>query len=238
MEHLSKDWVTQGLIDFEYKKYVLLAYLKAVRSSFSRVELYPFLGDLVQHYRNLISIRENKLLLKDSFPKELSLEDLASLELTYKDIVNDDEVMGEIQAIIDYALPQLKESLEEGSSIYEYVETQCEIAPVGVTPLYANEGYLFVSQPPEKETTIYRYQMSLYEDTHENVRGLQTTYVEKREKSRFIPYENIKMELVKRFPEMPNPATFLALSRATFPESPTLMPVVKRLFMKHLAKVA
>ena len=28
MEKLSKDWLTQGLIDFEYKKYVLMAYLQ------------------------------------------------------------------------------------------------------------------------------------------------------------------------------------------------------------------
>ena len=49
MEKLSQDWLTQGLIDFEYKKYVLLAYLKTAKESFGRVELYPFLTDLVFH---------------------------------------------------------------------------------------------------------------------------------------------------------------------------------------------
>jgi hypothetical protein len=237
MDQLPKDWITQGLIDFEYKKYILLAYLKAARQSFSKVELYPFLGDLVQHYRHLLTIQESKSFLKESFPKELSLEDLNKLALRYKELVEDDGIMSEIQAIIDYALPQIKDSLEEGSAIYEYVEKQCEIAPVGVTPLYAKEGYLFVSQPPERETTIYRYQMSLYEDSNEEVRGLQTTYVEKVEKSRFMPYEVIKLLLVKKFKELPNPATFLALSRANFPESTTLMPIIKRLFMKHLSTV-
>jgi hypothetical protein len=42
MEKLKENWLTEGLIDFEYKKYVLLAYLKSVKESFSRVELYPF----------------------------------------------------------------------------------------------------------------------------------------------------------------------------------------------------
>ena len=53
MEKLSKDWLTQGLIDFEYKKYVLMAYLQRVKTSFERIELYPFMADLVFHYRNL-----------------------------------------------------------------------------------------------------------------------------------------------------------------------------------------
>ena len=28
MKNLEKDWLTQGLIDFEYKKYILLSYLQ------------------------------------------------------------------------------------------------------------------------------------------------------------------------------------------------------------------
>ena len=39
--HLNSTWLTDGLIDLEYKKYVLLAYLKNARDSFDRVELYP-----------------------------------------------------------------------------------------------------------------------------------------------------------------------------------------------------
>lgn len=236
--NLSKDWITQGLIDFEYKKYMLLAYLQMVRKSFSRVELYPYLADLVFHYRNLLAIKENKLLLRDSFPKELSLEDLQKLEVSYRQLIEDDAVMGEIESIINYALPQIKESLQEGSVIYEYVEGQCEIAPVGVTPLYANEGYLFVSQPPEKETDIFRYQVSIYEDSNEQLRGLQTIFLETQTKSPLSTYEGIKLGLLKRFKDLPNPATFVIVSKAKFPQTETLMPVVKRLFVKHLSKVA
>ena len=79
MEKLSKDWLTQGLVDFEYKKYLLLAYLQTVKKSFSKVELYPFLSDLVFHYRNLVAVKENKALIRDSFPKEISLEEFKKL---------------------------------------------------------------------------------------------------------------------------------------------------------------
>src|SRR5690349_6182067 len=108
MDRLSKDWLTQGLIDFEYKKYMLMAYLHTVKNSFERTELYPFMADLVFHYRNLLGIKENKTLIQESFPKEISLEEFKKLELSYRKMVEDDAVMNELESIIDFALPQIK----------------------------------------------------------------------------------------------------------------------------------
>jgi len=235
MEKLSKDWLTQGLIDFEYKKYLLMAYLQTVRNSFGKVELYPFLADLVFHYRNLQALKENKALIRDSFPKELSVEEFKKLELSYRAMIEDDAVMSELETIINFALPQIKESLQEGSVIYEYVESQCEISPIGVTPLYAKEGYLFVTQPPEKETTIYRYQMSIFEGSQEQLRSLNTQFIERVEKSTLNTYERLKLDLIKKFRDLPNPAAYLILAKMKFPFSETLMPVAKRLFVKHIS---
>lgn len=238
MDHLQKDWLTQGLIDFEYKKYVLLAYLNTVKNSFNRTELYPFLGDLVAHYGNLISVQQNHALIRDSFPKELSLEDLNKAELAYKEIIEDDKTMREIESIVAFAIPQIRQSLQEGSGIYELVESQCEIAPIGVTPLYAREGYMFVTQPPEKETHVYRYQVSFFEQSHEQLRGLNTQFIERIPTTLTNTYEHIKLELVKRYRDMPNPAAYLILSKMKFPYTQTLMPVARRLFVKHISSAA
>lgn len=238
MQYLPNDWLTRGLIDFEYKKYVLLAYLQHVRASFGRVELYPFLGDLVFHYRNLVAVRENKALFKESFPKEISLEEFRKLELNYKQIVEDDAVMRELESIIEFAIPQMKGSLEEGAEIYDYVESQCEIAPIGLTPLYWKEGYLFVTQPPETETSVFRYQLSIFEQSQEQLRSLNTEFIETFDRSLVNTYENMKLTLVRKFKEMPNPATYLILSKVRFPFTETLMPVAKRLFVKHLSLAA
>lgn len=236
MEKLSKDWLTQGLIDFEYKKYVLLAYLQAVKNSFGKGELYPFLADLVFHYRNLQALKENKTLIRESFPKELSIEEFKKLELRYREIIEDDAIMTELESIINFALPQIMDSLKEGSIIYEYVESQCEISPVGVTPLYAKEGYLFVTQPPEKETNIYRYQMSIFEGSQEQLRSLNTQFIESVEKTTMNTYERLKLDLIKKFKDLPNPAAYLILARMKFPFAETLMPVAKRLFVKHISQ--
>ena len=237
MDQLSRDWLTQGLIDFEYKKYILLAYLKTVSDSFGKSELYPFLADLVFHYRNLASIRDNKSILRESFPKEISQEEFRKLELSYKKMIEDDEIMAELEEIIEFAIPQIKSSLQEGSVIYEYVESQCEISPVGVTPLYAREGYLFIAQTPEKQTNVYRYQVSIFEGSHEQLRSLNTEFIESVRKKPLYTYERIKLDLVSRFKDLPNPATYLIISKMKFPFSETLMPVAKRLFVKHLSRI-
>ncbi len=237
MENLKDNWLTDGLIDFEYKKYILLAYLKSVKDSFLRVELYPFLSDLVFHYRNLVTLRENKLLIGESFPKELSAERLKNFEISYRKIIEDDAIMQEIESIMEFSLPKFKASLDEGSFIYEYVESKCEILPVGLTSLYANEGYLFVSQPPEKETNIYRYQITFFEQSNEPLRGIETTFVETTQKSLVSTYESIKRSLIKKYSELPNPATYLVLSKLKFPYTQTLMPVAKRLLVREISKV-
>jgi hypothetical protein len=238
MEALPKDWLTQGLIDFEYKKYVLLAYLQTVKMSFDKVQLYPFLADLVFHYRNLMAVKDNHALIREQFPKEISLEEFKKLELNYRKMVEDDSIMSELESIIEFAIPQIKDSLQEGSVIYEYVESKCEISPIGVTPLYANEGYLFVTQPPENETSVFRYQVSIFEDSQEQLRSLNTQFIDRVEKNLVQTYERIKLDLVRRYKDMPNPATYLIISKMKFPFTETLMPVAKRLFVKHLSQAA
>ena len=238
MEELKSNWLTEGLIDFEYKKYQLLAYLQKVKKSFDRIELYPFLSDLVFHYRNLKLIRDNKGLIQETFPKEISLDRIKSLELSYKKIVEDDSLMKEIEDIINFSLPKVKDHLDEGSFIYEYVESQCEISPVGISTLYAQEGYLLISQPPQKEADVFRYQITIFEQSNETLRGINTQYIYTSERSLAHSYEQIKLKLIKEFTDLPNPSTYLITTKLKFPFESTLMPVAKRLLVKHLANAA
>lgn len=238
MDKLKDNWLTDGLIDFEYKKYQLLAYLQNVKKSFKRLELYPFLSDMIFHYRNLILLKENKTLIRESFPKELSPESMKNMVLNYRRIIDDDLVMQEIESIMEYALPQFKDSLDEGSFIYEYVESKCEISPVGLTSLYVDEGYLFVTQPPEKETNVYRYQTTLFNQSAEPLRGIHTEFLLTAERSLSNTYENLKLNLIKQYVGLPNPAVYLVSSKVKFPYVQTLMPVAKRLLVKQITKPA
>ena len=69
MPSLSTNWITEKHIDFEYKKYVLLAYLQHVSAHFTENKLYPDLSELITHYRNVLSLKENKQTMFDSFSR-------------------------------------------------------------------------------------------------------------------------------------------------------------------------
>ena len=145
MDTLKHDWLTSGLIDFEYKKYVLLAYLKDTKKRFNNAQLYPFLSDLVFHYNNLMKVKTKKEVLYESFPKTISRVEFEKLKFNYIKIIEDDEVMKEMGDIIAYSLPLIKNTIKEGRELHEFVESNLEFSPVGVVPIYANEGYLFIN---------------------------------------------------------------------------------------------
>lgn len=140
-----------------------------------------------------------------------------------------------IEEILSFAIPSVKDALDEGKDIYEFVESQCEISPVGVCPLYADEGYMLISQPPAKETVIYRYQITVFESADERYRGLNTAKIDKRAKSKFYTFENLKLDLIRQFKELPNPATYAVISNLKLPLESTFLPVAKRLLIKYIS---
>ncbi len=236
METLGKDWVTSGLIDFEYKKYLLLGYLQKVKEKFDRYALYPELSDLVFHFRNLEEIKNQKQLLQSSFPKHISKADFEQLKLVYQQIVQDDHLMEEINTIIDFALPQFKQNLDYGATIYDYLEKEIEISEIGVAPLYKDAGYLFIEEPFKPEYEVYQYQVSLLQQQDERYRGVHMRFIGHFRKSLSSHLENIKLDLIKSKKELPNPATFLVLSKRIIPHQETLIPIAKRLLVRFLSK--
>ncbi len=234
MNTLRENWLTEGLIDYEYKKYILLAYLKSTREAFARKELYPHLNDLIFHYQNLLKVKENKQLYHESFPKTVSHADFQRLKLVYKEIVQDDELMREIEEIVYYALPLLKDTMEEGKELYEFLEENIEIAPIGITPLYSDEGYFFLSPQLVSEILIFRYKISIFERASERFRGIHTELLERAQRHIGLTYETIKMQLVRQYQHLPNPATFLVVSHVACPIEETLLPISKRMLVQHI----
>ncbi len=235
MENLKQDWITDGLIDFEYKKYLLLAYLKKVKENFDYSRLYPFMSELVFHYRNLLEVKANKSIMYENFPKSISKADFSKLRISYKQIIEDDEVMSEIEQILDYAIPRMKNVIEDGKELYEFVESNLELNPVGVEPLYKKEGYLFIAKENDQQVKIFQYQLSVFESSNESYRGVSTEYKTTETRSISNTYEQIKVNLAKKNKSLPNPATFLVFSKLSFPLSETLLPIAKRILVKSIS---
>ncbi len=238
MKTLSETWFADGYIDFELKKYTLLAYLSEVNSYFTENKLYPILGDAIFHYNNLIAFRENKKYLQEQFPKKLNRIQLEKLELLYEQIIEDDELMQELEMIIQYSTGKMKAAIAEGTEIYEYVERNLNIFPVGLIPLKNNEGYFFLCDGNSRETRVYQYQLSIFSKHDAKYRAIKTEYVSGWQRNLVNTYEAIKTELLKVKKELPNPAVYCIETDLSYPVNETLLPIAKRTLVRYITAAA
>ncbi|PZX55744.1 hypothetical protein [Algoriphagus chordae] len=235
MTTLPKNWITEGLIDFEYKKYQLLAYLQQTNKHFNEMKLYPVLSDLIDHYRDLEKLKSDSAALNGQFPKTLDSIDFQKGKLNYQSKVIPSAVMKEVSMITDFALPKLVSQIEEGRTIYDFVEDQLEFEPVGIVPIYKQEGYILMSREKTKEVHAFRYKSSLLHYAGENFRSISMWLIAVFQRSLVNTLEKIKMDLIREIKELPNPATWRIHSQQEFPIEETLIPISKRLLLKSVS---
>lgn len=238
MKTLSETWFADGYIDFELKKYTLLAYLQEVNKYFDANKLYPQLAEVIFHYNNLVAFRENKKYLQEQFPKTLTGVQLEKLQLLYEQIIQDDEMMQELEDIINYSAGKMKKAISNGTEIYEFVEHKLTIFPVGLIPLDVREGYFFLSEGTHRQTRVYQYRLSIFEKHDEKYRAIKTDFVDHWQRNMVNTYENIKAELIRQKKDLPNPAVYSIETELTFPVDETLLPVAKRSLVRYITTAA
>ncbi|MGA0555208.1 hypothetical protein ACO2Q8_01045 [Larkinella sp. VNQ87] len=239
MKKLQKDWLTQGLIDFEYKKFVVLAYLQHVERHFSDKKLYPDLTELREHYETGLRFQNRKGSLSASFPKEATGIDPESLTVRYQPRQRDDEFMAEIDSIMTFALPRFGRMLTEGQQMADELEANLTLTPIGMLPLRREEGYLFLHWTSHSQTHIYYFCLSwptlalpgrkLWSASQTGQQPIHTRYIDSVRKSVGVTYETLKLELIRRRPHLPNPATYMVESRRRLPLEETLLPMAGQL---------
>lgn len=238
MKTLSESWFAEGRIDFELKKYTLLAYLQEVNRHFNENKLYPQLADVIFHYHNIIAFRENKKYLQEHFPKKLTGIQLERLQVLYEQMIGDDELMQELEDIIHFSAGSIKDTIKNGTEIYEFVEEKININPVGLIPLDTQEGYFFLSAGETSHTRVYHYRLSIFEKHDEKYRSIKTAFIDHRARSISSTYEHIKSELIRHRKDLPNPAVYSIETPLAFPFDETLLPIAKRSLVKFISIAA
>ena len=235
MKALHPNWFFEDMPDFEYKKYVLLAYLKDVHQNFNQTRLYPSLSDLVFHYRNLTSFIEQKNAIYASFPERLTEVDLQHLRIAFSKVISNDELMQHLEQIVHFSVAEIKKHIDEGKEIYDFIEKEISISPVGILPIYRDEGYLLMRDNERPEIKVYEYSVKFFEHNSEPFRSVSTDYVTSYRVSFVNTSENIKIELIRHRKKLPNPATFSVETQYDFPLEETVIPVAKRMLMRFIA---
>jgi hypothetical protein len=233
MNPLSKTWLTDGLIDFEYKKYQLLAYAQNVKSCYDQSRLYPYLADTIEHMRNLNTIRHNADSIKHETDRTLKGLDWQGLSLAYEHAPLSNDAMEEVNRIIDFALPTFQLLLYDGKALYDSIEKHLSLSPVGIMPLRTEEGYLFLNGDKKPTLLVYQYSIRKLEDPYEKTRILALEYISDFSLSIRWNYESVKQEIIRTHQALPNPAVYAIRSDIEIPFEETFLPMAKRYFLQH-----
>jgi hypothetical protein len=132
----------------------------------------------------------------------------------------------------------MRSTISSGTQIYEFVEENLTIMPVGLVPLDIQEGYFFLSAGNSKMTRIYQYRLSIFEKHDERFRSIKTAYLDVHQRSMANTYENIKHGLIKNRSDLPNPAVYSIETGLSFPVEETLLPIAKRCLVKYISQAA
>lgn len=231
---LHIDTFLSGPRDQEARQYLVLKGLKEYYDEFSRSRLYPALSELVDLYGSI----EDLLQKRDDVQQ--SHAHVRDIDVAHQRLIleagqdNDVDIRGMLD-LMRWALPLIRKAIEEGTSIYSFVDEHVGVAEVGILPMYRSEGYWLVADSRAHQWHVIRYEMSLFSSASERYRTLKTRDIETLElDSLTASPEAIKLGLVGRYPDLPNPATYVTETDLDFPYSETILPVAKRKLMARL----
>lgn len=227
MIKLDENWMTIGVLDLERKQYELLAYLQKVERKFDKLELYPYYTDLIKHYRNLTTIRDNKQIFKNGFPKELVDISLEGFTLKYEDLVIDSGWLKEIDYLVEFAIQEFKDKIIIGKFIYDEVERCTDLIEIGPVHFNNDKGYFILTN---EDIDVYEFEIVRMLDGLET-KGLKTRLVRSYPSEFLLSYESIRLDLVDGS-QIENPSTFIIDCPIKYPVEETLLPISKKILLK------
>ena len=233
-KELPSDWLTGGILDAEYKRYILLAWLKQIERDFRDVKIYPGLGSLIEQHRELQSFQSDQQQWQSKLKGSLKGLNFASRRMIYEHFTAHPQLQDYLDELLTFAIPQLEKAMANGRNLYEIVEEHLELQPIGVQPLYCDEGYLFVYDESLKTVNNYRFSKSNIIINGEPHMRMKMTPVDRVKKSLNETFEHMKIRLTREYPDWPNPAVFLARMSYTFPLQEAALPVAKRRLLHAL----
>lgn len=234
MAALTLDLFASAAYDLERAQYGVLGGLQHVQQAFAQNAVYPHLGELIALYETLRTVAEGTEGVRGAIPVRVKGIDLENEELVYEEPDLGDARLERVRELIDWALPRIQQAIEEGRTIYEFVEDSLHMETVGLLPPYVQEGYLLVVDRDVEAMHVVQYSVSIFTGSGEQYRSLRTTHIETIGMSVASP-RDVKLRLASERCELPNPATYCFDSDLAFPFEPTVFPIAKRKLMRHLA---
>lgn len=235
MQRLSLDMFISDGSDIELKQYKVLQALRQYHDEFSHNRVYPTLSELIELHNSLDSLLQQKNDLESKLPHELQDIDIEHGRLVFGSSGDERSDLSRTIELIVWTLPYITKAIDEGMAIFNFVDEHVAIDEVGIMPMYRGEGYWFVPNTKASQLNLLRYEVSLFTSASERFRTLKTRLLEAvhQEHIHRSP-ESLKLELIEKYRDLPNPATYVCRTDLDFPYVETLLPIAKRKLMSHL----
>jgi hypothetical protein len=234
---LSVDLFTQVSEDFEKRQYLVLGKLKSARDAFEKQYLYPQLAQLIELYHHLQKIMAGFEDMTERGPQKIRRINLESRKIEFESALPEQVDLEAVKELVRWAQPLINEAIHKGIEVYEFVDKKLAVDEVGIRPGYADEGYFFLPNPDTGALQLFRYEMSIYTGAGERFRSLKTRLLKSLGEGRLADPDPaaLKLDLIREYPDMPNPATFSFHTDLRTPFHSTLFPVAKRKLLRQLA---
>lgn len=235
MSRLGLELFISAEQDFEVRQYQILNALATVRDDFTHNRIYPTLGELIELYMTLARVSRSAGDIRHELPRRIQGLDLKAQRIIYEPLNMSQRDIEAVAELIAWSMPHIQRAIEEGQTIFNFVDENIGVEEVDIVPTYAEEGYLMIPEPRRHLLHVLRYEVSIFAGSDEQYRNLKTISLQS------IPLGlveqsplSIKRELIARHGDLPNPATYLFRTELDFPYSETILPVAKRKFMRRL----
>jgi len=150
---LDTDWMFQGCVDMEHKKYVLLSYFQKLNKNLEEYKIYPMFTEISLHLGNIQTlINQNKILYID---KELTTDgdEINLTDLKFKEIPKlNKEEYDEYQNILTYSQPKLFDYFQILKSLWSVIYDKIDIKIVkNKNNIKSRTGFFYL----KKYDTLY-----------------------------------------------------------------------------------
>jgi len=224
--------------DLELNQYHILAGIKEFRNEFKRKRLYPSFTNLLNITSQLQDIIEQKNHLEYKFSKKIKSFDFKNNKIIFETLENEQPEINCLFDLIEWSLPKLKSEIEEAMVICDYVENNLKIEQVGILPIHKSEGYFIIPNNEVSSLQVHKFECSLFSSEYEKYRALKTKLLKTYDQGILeSSLENIKLDLIHEFQELPNPATFRCETELDFPFTETVFPIAKRKLMSAITQL-
>ncbi|GAB5519546.1 MAG: hypothetical protein RhofKO_17970 [Rhodothermales bacterium] len=220
--------------DLESAQYRILAGLKHIQKAFGETRLYPHLQDLIQVHRTVSAFHQKLRALKTALPKRIVGLDHEQQALIYEQDAVRDQVLGPLEDLIDWGLPQVQRWIDEGQAIFDFVEEHIDLEPVGIGPAEQSIGYLLARTDADATWQVYRFELSRVTRAGERYRTMRTSLIHMDADVWGTPFA-VKQALIRRAPDLPTPATFTLHASVDVPYEATFWPIAKRKLLRYLS---